>query len=126
MPWLHSGRNNKGGEMKNKPGLKYIRIEEKKSKYTKDVYYGVLRSQANGVITAMVVNPEKESPWMKVEEFSDKDYELTEADMDDVRHFFKAALTNAEKELDGAEFDLRDKKRNMATATERFSSYFQR
>lgn len=112
--------------MKKQSGLKYVRVEQKKSKYSKDIYYGVLRSAINGVFTVTVVHSESDSPWIHVMEFSDKEFDLTEASMEDVRHFFKCAYTQAEKELDGAEFDLRDKKRKMTTTIERFTEYFQK
>lgn len=107
-----------------KTKLKYIRIEEKKSKYSKDIYYGIFRSKSDNFTTAMVVKPNCDKPWIYVDEFPEKDFDITEASMEDVKHFFKKAFVQTEKELDEAEFDLRDKKRNMITATERFDEYF--
>lgn len=103
---------------------KFIRIEEKKSKYTKDKFYGILRSTNGDIITASVVKIDSNHPWIYVEDFKKSEFEISQATKEDVEHFFKRAKLNAEKELDSAEFDLREKKRNFTTAKERFDEFF--
>lgn len=104
---------------------KFVRIEEiTKSKYGKDVFYGVVRSECNERIVASVVKSDSGDPWIQVEEFDKAGFKITSAEREDVKHFFKAALLKSEKNADSAEFDLRNSKRQFATATERFNSVF--
>ena len=110
-----------------KPPLKkgdFIKISEiKKSRYSRDVFFGVLSSIGSGSATAYVTT-EKEPSSITIEHFDFEEYQVEEAREDEVIQYFTYALHSRKRKVEEISFDLESEKRRLERTQMAYSLVF--